>query len=88
VGRLGVPANMLLNAFTFPGIGIQTQVTSSDVNEWFIALDQQLSAAAMHIYIAYEHFDADLRLIDANKNRVPVSLDDFDLIYSGGRIYF
>jgi hypothetical protein len=87
-GNLGVRANMTLNAFTFPGIGVQTQVTGSDVNQWFIALDQQLSAAAMHLYIAYQHFNADLNLIDINKNRVPVSLDDFDLLYTGGRIYF
>jgi len=42
----------------------------------------------MHLYLAYQHFDASLGLIDVNKKRVPVSLDDFDLFYSGGRIYF
>ena len=85
---LGTPANMELKPFTFPGIGVQTQVTSSDVNEWFIALDQSYAAAAMHLYVAYEHFDANLKLIDSSKNRVPLSLDGFDLVYSGGRIYF
>ena len=87
-GNLGVRANMTLNAFTFPGIGVQTQVTGSDVNQWFIALDQQLSAAAMHLYVAYQHFNADLDLIDVNKNRVPLSLEGFDLLYTGGRLYF
>ena len=87
-GNLGVPADMTLRAFTFPGIGVQTQVTGSDVNQWFIALDQQLSAAAMHLYLAYQHFNADINLIDVNKNRVPVSLEGFDLLYTGGRIYF
>jgi len=58
------------------------------VNQWFIAFDQGFSGAAMHLYLAYRHFDASLGLIDVNKKRVPVSLDDFDLFYSGGRIYF
>jgi hypothetical protein len=88
LGSLGVGPAMTLNAFTFPGIGVKTQITSSDVNEWFIALDQSLAAAAMHLYIAYEHFDANISLIDINRNHVPVSLDDFDVVYSGGRIYF
>jgi predicted porin len=96
-GALGsIPANMILNAFTFPGIGVQTQVTGSEVNQWFIALDQGFSAAAMHVYLAYQHFDADLSLVTRDPSvspngklkRVPVSIDDFDLIYSGGRIYF
>jgi len=88
LGSLGVGPAMTLNAFTFPGIGVKTQITSSDVNEWFIALDQSLAAAAMHLYVAYEHFDAELKLIDSSKNRVPLSLDGFDLVYTGGRIYF
>jgi predicted porin len=87
-GALGVAANMLLPANTFPSIPFSTQVTSSDVTTWFIAADQQLSAAAMHVYIAYEHFDADLSLIDSTRARVPINLDDFDLVYAGGRIYF
>jgi hypothetical protein len=96
-GALGaIPATMLLKANTFPGIGVQTQVTGSDVNEWFIALDQQLSAAAMHVYLAYQHFNADLSLVtrdapvspNGKLKNVPVSIDDFDLFYTGGRIYF
>ena len=59
-GSSGTNASMTLNAFTFPGIGVQTQVTGSNVNSWFIAADQQLENAAMHIYLAYEHFEADL----------------------------
>ena len=79
---------MLLKANTFPSIPFSTQVTSSNVNEWFLALDQDYSAAAMHVYLAYEHFNADLNLIDVNRDHVPLKLDDFDLIYSGARLYF
>ncbi len=42
----------------------------------------------MHIYLAYEHFEADLNLIDSKQNRVPLGLDNFDLFYAGGRLYF
>ncbi len=64
-GRLGTPATMLLNANSFPSIDFKTQVTSSDVNEWFLALDQDYSAAAMHVYLAYEHFNPpELNLIE------------------------
>jgi hypothetical protein len=83
-GSLGVRANMLLPAFTFPGIPFNTQITSSDVNSWFLAFDQQLASAAMHLYVAYEHFNADVDLIDVDRNRVPISIDDFNLIYAGG----
>ena len=87
-GSLGTNASMLLSNTTFPGIDVQTQVTGSNVNTWFVAADQQLENAAMHVYIAYEHFEADLGLIDSNQNRVPISLDNFDLFYAGGRLYF
>ena len=50
----------------------------------------------MHLYVAYEHFNADLTLVtrdatvspNGKLKNVPVSIDDFDVIYSGGRIYF
>ena len=87
-GALGTAATMLLPANTFPSIPFKTQVTNSNVDTWFIAADQQLSAAAMHVYIAYEHFDASLSLIDSTRAHVPLNLDDFDLIYAGGRLYF
>jgi hypothetical protein len=52
LGSLVTPATMLLKASTFPSIPFSTQVTSSNVNEWFLALDQDYSAAAMHVYLA------------------------------------
>ena len=66
------------------------------VNRWFLALDQGFEAAAMHLYLAYQHFNADVGLVTRDPSvspngklkNVPVSIDDFDLIYSGGRIYF
>jgi predicted porin len=65
VGALGVAANMILPGNTFPSIPFATQVTGSDVNDWFIALDQGFDAAAFHLYAVYQHFDdPTLNLID------------------------
>jgi predicted porin len=89
VGALGVSANMILPAKTFPSIPFATQVTGSDVKDWFIALDQDFASAAFHLYAVYQHFDdPTLSLIDVNKNHVPLKLDGFDLGYVGGRMYF
>ena len=89
---LGVAANMRIPGTHSQASRFDTQITGSEVNEWFIALDQQLSAAAMHLYLAYEHFDGDINLVTRDPNgklkNVPVLIDDFDLVYSGGRIYF
>src|SRR5262249_57935280 len=57
VGALGVAANVILPANTFPSTPFATQVTGSDVNDWFIALDQNFEAAAFHLYAVYQHFD-------------------------------
>jgi predicted porin len=89
VGALGVAANMILPKGTFPGIPFATQVTGSDVHDWFLALDQSFEAAAFHLYAVYQHFDSPtLDLIDINKDHVPLKLDGFDVGYVGGRIYF
>jgi hypothetical protein len=92
----GVPADSILKAGTFATVGVPTEIVGSEVNRWFLALDQGLESAAMHLYLAYQHFDADLSLVTRDPSvspngklkNVPVSIDDFDLIYSGGRIYF
>jgi hypothetical protein len=90
IGALGVRANMELPAGTFPSLpNTVTQVTGSDVHDWFLAFDQSFEAAAFHLYAVYQHFDApSLNLIDINRDRVPLKLDGFDLGYVGGRIYF
>jgi hypothetical protein len=80
---------MILPKSTFPSIPFATQVTGSDVSDWFIAFDQSFEAAAFHLYAVYQHFDnPTLNLIDVNKNHVPLKLDGFDLGYVGGRMYF
>ena len=92
----GVPADRILKAFTFASVNVPTEIVGSEVDRWFLALDQGFETAAMHLYLAYQHFNADMSLVTRDPSvspngklkNVPVSIDDFDLIYSGGRIYF
>jgi hypothetical protein len=92
----GIPADSILKAGTFASVGVPTEVVGSEVDRWFLAFDQGFEAAAMHLYLAYQHFNADMSLVTRDPSvspngklkNVPVSIDDFDLIYSGGRIYF
>ncbi len=42
----------------------------------------------MSLYIVYQHIEGDLDLVDSALNPVNAPIDGFDVIYSGGRIYF
>jgi hypothetical protein len=92
----GVPADSILKAGTFASVNVPTEIVGTEVDRWFLALDQGFESAAMHLYLAYQHFNADMSLVTRDPSvspngklkNVPVSIDDFDLIYSGGRIYF
>ena len=61
-----------------------------------MAVDQGFEAAAFHLYAAYQHFNADLDLVTRDLafsphgklKRVGESIDDFDVFYTGGRLYF
>jgi hypothetical protein len=88
-GALGTPATMLLPSNTFPSIPFVTQVTESNVDQWFVAADQSFESGAFHLYAVYQHFDSpSLHLIDIDRDRVPLKLEGFDLGYVGGRLYF
>ena len=89
--KLGaVPANGLISASAFPGALApgSYQIVGSEVDRWILAADQELEKSGMHLYAVYQHFNADMSLIDQNLGHVPVPLDDFDLFYTGARIYF
>jgi hypothetical protein len=104
-GSLGrIPANCFIAANNFDSVPVNTQITGSDVERWYLGLDQRIESAYMNLYLVYQHLDADIDLItrgdgsvtcqgtncvsSGKLRRVPVSLDDFDLIYTGARIYF
>jgi hypothetical protein len=92
----GVPANGILRPGAFVDIDVPVEVTGSEVDRWFLAIDQSFEAAAFHLYAAYQHFNADINLVTRDLTvsprgrlkRVGESIDDFDLFYSGGRLYF
>ena len=39
------------------------EITGSEVDRWFLAFDQGFESAAMHLYLAYQHFNADINLV-------------------------
>jgi hypothetical protein len=84
----GIPANGFLPVGTFANVPVNTQITEADVDRWFLALDQSIDSAAMHLYAVYQHLNADVDLVDQDLTRVPAPLDDFNLFYTGAIIYF
>jgi hypothetical protein len=73
---------------TLPGLAIPTEITGSEVTKWYIALDQEVVPGAMNLYLGYQHITPEVDLVDSALSKVNVPLDDFDLVYSGARIYF
>ena len=59
----GIPADSILKPGTFVNIGVPVEITGSEVDRWFLALDQGFESAAFHLYAAYQHFNADLDLV-------------------------
>jgi predicted porin len=92
----GIPADSILKPGTFVNISVPVEVTGTEVDRWFLAVDQGFEAAAFHLYAAYQHFNADLDLVTRDLafsphgklKRVGESIDDFDVFYTGGRLYF
>ena len=92
----GIPADSILKPGTFVNIDVPVEITGSEVNRWFLAIDQGFESAAFHLYAAYQHFDANLDLVTRDLTVSPngklkgvgESIDDFDVFYTGGRLYF
>jgi predicted porin len=82
-------ATRSLPAGTFVTVPVQTEITGADVKRWYIGYDQAVDAAGtLHLYGVYQHFEADVDLIDASLARVNAPLDDFQLFYTGARLDF
>jgi hypothetical protein len=74
----GFPANGTFGASAFPGVlpacppkGPKNcyQVVGTDVPMSFLALDQSLASAAMHVYFVYQHFsEPEFNAINNNQN--------------------
>jgi hypothetical protein len=75
-------------AGTFPDLAIPTEITGSKVTRWYLGYDQAIDSAALHLYGVYQHLTADVNLVDSSLAKVKEPLDDFDLFYTGARMYF
>ena len=92
----GIPADRFLSANTIVGVTVPTEITGSEVTRWSLAFDQAIDSANMHLYAVYQHLTADVDLVTRDPSVSPTGklkgvgapLDDFDLFYTGGRIYF
>jgi hypothetical protein len=96
-GNLGqIPANRFLPAGTFANVQVPTEITGADVDRWSVAFDQAIDQATMHLYAVYQHLTPEVDLVtrdlaispNGKLKKVGAPLDDFDLFYTGGRIYF
>jgi predicted porin len=84
----GIPADRFLKAGTFANVAVPTEITGADVDRWFLGLDQGFDSAGLHLYGVYQHFTADVGLVDSSLKHVGAPLDDFQLFYTGARLYF
>lgn len=56
-------------------------VKGSDVDVWGLAAVQAIDSAALELYVAYRHYEADLK-------GTTLAVDDFDTVFSGAKISF
>jgi predicted porin len=56
-------------------------IKGSDVDVWGLAAVQAIDAAALELYVAYRHYEADLK-------GTTVTVEDFDTVFSGAKISF
>jgi len=83
-----IPPDRLIKADTFANVDINTEITGSNVDKWYLGFDQALDSANMHLYAVFEHLTPNVSLVDKNLNHVAAPLDDFELFYTGARLYF
>jgi predicted porin len=85
----GIPADRYLGANTIIGVDVPTEITGSQVTRWSLAFDQAIDSANLHLY-ARDSFTCNSKGCETfgKLREVAAPLDDFDLFYTGGRIYF
>ncbi len=88
--------NGRIAANRIPGIGFDTEITGSETTKWYVAVDQAIDSSALNLYAAYQHITPQIELVTRDltfspKGKlkdVPISLEDFDVFFMGGRIQF
>jgi predicted porin len=73
---------------TFPDLFIPTEITGSKVTRWYLGYDQSMVNGYIHLYGVYQHLTSNVDLIDSSLKKVNEPLDDFDLFYTGARLYY
>jgi hypothetical protein len=64
-------------------------VTGSDMDRWGLGVVQEIDAAAMHLWLRWQHQELDVGLVDtATGNRGTQGFDDFNLFQAGGIWFF
>ncbi len=68
---------------------VHPRIANSEVTQWGFGYIQGIDAAAMDLYVAYKHFDADLTVMNlGNVIQGKVSPKDWDAVIMGGIIRF
>jgi predicted porin len=75
-------------AGTFPDLAIPTEIVGSLVTRWYVGYDQSMVNGYLHLYGVYQHLTADVGLVNSTLQSVSEPLDDFDLFYTGMRLYY
>ena len=76
-----------------------SEITGAETTKWYLAVDQAINSAAMDLYMAYQHIEPEIDLVSrfdrdgvfsetGKLKRVPVSLTDFDVFWTGARIQY
>jgi hypothetical protein len=95
-GHLDSGTEGLLASSAYPALGPSATgafapgsiVTDSEVTWWGLGTVQKIDAAAMDVYLAYRHYDADATISGGPANQIPGGLEDFWAIQGGARIQF
>jgi len=74
-------------AGTFPA-GSQAVVLDSSVQWWGAGAVQRIDAAAMDLFVAYRHYDAEATISNGPANQIPGGLQGIWFIQAGARIQF
>ena len=87
----GITSTGTVGAFAAADIqGGQGRLASSDLQLWGLGINQEISAAAMDLYLSYRHFEADLKtsVSGTTAGAVSAPVKDFDAVMMGAIIRF
>ena len=87
IGGAGGPTR-LIKAGVIPSVRVNTEITGSRTTKWYLAADQELTKASMNLYLVFQHIDPEIDLVNSALDPVSAPLDDFDVLYTGARLYF